>query len=171
MISRAGHLKEEKHISADMSPQEEPNDERLGEQLARSLFSSPASTLFLAQLEQLTLQPNLRSGTHAPMWARRLCGRWLLAQRLRLNITADIIAERVRVGADTLELLELGLATSIGEDDERLDIIALLLADQQRDADLIMAVLRVAIGVAALPPPLLERVVGDVRPSLPDDGE
>jgi hypothetical protein len=173
MLSRAGHMKEDKHISADRSPQEEHNDENSGEhQAAASLFSSPASTLFLTQLEQLTSQPNLRFDTPAPMWARRLCGRWLLAQRLQLRITADVIAEQVRVDADTLQLLELGLATDIGVDDDRLDNLALLLADLQRDADLVMAVLRVAIGAAALPPPLLERVVGDVRPPPPhDDGE
>src|SRR5262249_31753736 len=101
MLSRAARLKEGKHGTADMSPQEESHDESDGNQrpAATRLFSSPASTLFFIQLEQLTSQPGLQPDAPAPIWARRLCGRWLLAQRLRLGVTTEVIVEQVRVGA------------------------------------------------------------------------
>jgi hypothetical protein len=70
-------------------------------------------------------------------------------------------------------LLELGLANDIGADDDRLNELAQLLADPQRDVDLVMAAPRVAIGARPISPSLLERVIGDIRPPRPplDDGE
>lgn len=71
-------------------------------------------------------------------------------------------------------MLELGLANDVGANDDRLSGLAQLLADPQRDAALVMAALRVAIGAAAISPSLLERVAGDVRPPAPpvdDSGE
>ena len=167
-------MKEGTYVRADTSPKEKHNDETTRDhQLAAvPLFSSPASTLFLAQLESLTAPSGPQPGSPAPMWARRLCGRWLLAQRLRLGITTEVIEERGRVGAATQQLLELGLANDIGADDDRLNELAQLLADPQRDVDLVMAALRVAIGATSMSPSLLERVVGDIRPPMPplDDG-
>jgi len=174
MLSRAGGLKEDEHAIVDKCPQEERDDTDLGKRrpAGTPLFSSPASALFLHQLELLTSRPSPQHTAIAPMWARRLCGRWLLMQRLRRGITAEVIADQARVDADTLHLLELGLVYDVGADDERLERLACLLATRQSDADLIGAVLRVAIGAATITPALLERVSGEVRPPEPvDDGQ
>ena len=171
MIVRAGGLKEGEHATVNERPQEEHDDEHHGKRRppATTLFSSPASALFLSQLVEAAARPNPRQAAPALMWARRLCGRWLLAQRLRWGIAIEAVAEQVRVDAETVSLLELGLATDIGADEERLERLAVLLADPRHDADLVMAVLRVASGVAALSPELLERVAGEVRPPEPVD--
>lgn len=174
MIARAGGLKEGEHATVDRRPQEEHDDKHYGKRRppATTLFSSPASALFLPQLAELASQPAPLHAVLAPMWARRLCGRWLLAQRLRRGIAIEAIEEQVRVGAETLHLLELGLATNVGADEQRLEQLEDLLADPQHDADLVRAVLPVASGVAAITPALLERVAGEVRPPelVDDDG-
>jgi hypothetical protein len=60
------------------------------------------------------------------------------------------------------------LAYDIGADDERLDALALLVANTaQLDADMVRHVVHVAAGVAQLSPALLEQVAAEVRPLHP----
>lgn len=152
--------------SVDKCSQEEQNDKSQGnKQSAKStLFSLYASALSHASVNQLSLS----SSHQSPPWIRRLCGRWLLAQRLRCGISANFVAEHARVDATTLEFIELGLAYDIGADDERLDALALLVANTaQLDADMVRHVVHVAAGVAQLSPALLEQVAAEVRPLHP----
>ena len=133
---------------------------------ATPLFTSLASALAHDQLRQMTCQPG-QHGDTVTFQVRRLCGRWLTVQRLRCGITADMMADRVGVGADTLQLLELGLANDLGANDDRWAQLALLLADPQHDADFVMAALRAALDAEPLSPTMLERVVDDMRPEAP----
>jgi len=165
---KAALVQEGIQCSVDVKPQEECHEQMGGERWSAesSLFSSPASTLFRDQLQQMMSQPESRHDVLVPIWARRMCGRWLLTQRLRRRITTQMIADRVGVGAEALQALELGLMNDAGADDW-LERMALLLADTQRDPDLLMAVLHVVLGKAALSPTVFECVVADARPLEP----
>jgi hypothetical protein len=99
-----------------------------------------------------------------PWQARKLYGRWLAVRRLRLMVPAEVIADRAGVDAQTLYLLELGLAGDDLVDDERWSDVAMLLADGERDADFVMAALRGALGQAGpCAEVALDRVWRDLR--------
>ena len=136
---------------------------------ATVLFSSLASAL-AHEGGQPSLYPCSPRSATAPWQTRKLCGRWLAVRRLQGGITAAMVTDQTGVDAVTLQLLELGLLSDQAFDDERWGTLALLLADQTHDADLVLAVVRVAAGVALLPPAQLDQVAAEVRlPHLPDD--
>ena len=122
---------------------DEPNPQAPNGHSAR-LFSSLASALLRDKLQQLN--PTLSQHTKLPLAIRRRCGRWLVLQRCRRGVDAGTIAERAGIDADLLEHLEQGLGDCRTLDEERQAQLALLLADANHDADLVLMVIRVAFG-------------------------
>jgi len=130
---------------------------------ATTLFASLASTLAGDSAQPLPHQ----CGPHRDMamWqTRRLCGRWLAARRLHAGITDARVADRTGVDAKTLRLLEIGLADTLAREDEQWARLAVMLADADHDADLVMTVVQGALGNCdRFTENALERVADDLR--------
>jgi hypothetical protein len=85
-------------------------------------------------------------------------------RRLQAGIADAGIADWTGVDAQTLRLLEIGLADNLARDDERWGRLALMLADANHDADLVMAVVQGALGNSdGLTESTLKRVVDDLH--------
>jgi len=126
---------------------------------ATTLFASLASTLAEPSPHQCSLY-----GSTATWQTRKLCGRWLAVRRLQAGITDARVAERAGVDAKTLRLLEIGLSDTLARDDEQWARLALMLADADHDADLVMTVVQGALGNCdGFTENTLERVADDLR--------
>lgn len=163
-------ISEDRYVTEDVyTPQAVNRQEDIHEPIGRGRatsatapFPSLASALLHEQLRQMRSLAG-QPGATLPQRQRRQCGRWLIVQRLRRGITAAMLADRVGVDADLLQLLELGLADRLTFDDERQARLAPQLADADRDADLVMAIMRGAIGDADVCAAVLDRVADDLR--------
>jgi transcriptional regulator with XRE-family HTH domain len=133
-----------------------------GKTAATTLFASLASTLASAPAQQPSRQCGLHGST---TWlTRKLCGRWLAARRLHAGITDARVADRTGVDAQSLQLLELGLAHDLAHDSEHWERLAVLLADADHDADLVLAVVQGALGADGwFTERTLEQIVGDLH--------
>lgn len=130
---------------------------------ATALFASLASTLAGDSAQPSPHQCGPHSDT-ATWQTRKLCGRWLATRRLHAGITDARIANRTGVDAKTLRLLELGLSDTLAHDDEQWARLALMLADAEQDADLVMAVVQGALGNCdGFTETALKRVTDDLR--------
>jgi len=130
---------------------------------ATTLFASLASTLACDPAQPSPHQCGLHGRT-ATWQTRKLCGRWLAVRRLQAGITDARIAARTGVDAQTLRLLEIGLADNLARDDEQWARLAVMLADANHDADLVMAVVQGALGNGdGFTESTLKRVADDLR--------
>jgi hypothetical protein len=129
---------------------------------ATTLFASLASTLACDPAQPSPHQCGLHGST--AMWlTRKLCGRWLAVRRLQAGITDARVADQTGVDAQSLRLLELGLTNDLAYDDEQWERLAVMLANANQDADLVLAVVQGALGADRwFTERTLERVVDDL---------
>jgi hypothetical protein len=123
-----------------------------------------ASILVRDQQRAMTGDQSEPHNPTVPRAARRLCGRWLIVQCLRLGFTLDELAAQARIDAEMLKLITLGLADMCPLDDDCWSLLASQLADECADADIVRAVLGVALGDPGISVEVvLKRVEEDLR--------
>jgi DNA-directed RNA polymerase specialized sigma24 family protein len=110
---------------------------------------------------------------------RRLCGRWLAVQRLRLGMSSEVVAERAAMHEPTLLLLESGLATETQVPDSTREQLSSSLAGTEHDQGWVLDVVSIALGRSnAREAHVLQQIAADlhsprVDPTAPaqlDDG-
>ena len=94
----------------------------------------------------------LGDGDTTARWERRRCGRWLALNRLQLGLSCEAIAAQAGVSPSELMQIELGLDVPEPSDD-RWGLLAACLATPVTNADLVMAIISIA---------LIERVCCDL---------
>jgi len=94
--------------------------------------------------------------------SRRLCGRWLAMQRLRLGVVSQVI-ERAGMDAPTLHLIESGLADVLQVPESIVEQFSALLADAEHDQGWVRYLLLIAVGRSqGHEEQILQRVVADL---------
>jgi hypothetical protein len=142
-----------------------PTTEQFGmiEHAQTALFGS----IFHKLLDQV--DPHRQSTTITTRRARRLCGRWLALHRLHLGLTNAMIAECTGVDAQTLLLLESGLADKTYISDEAWNRLCLARAGKQHNVDWVTQVVSIALGRSSVNTErILERVAADLCPTIDD---
>jgi hypothetical protein len=148
-----------------------PQTEDTGEQ---SFHLDPTTSLWLgrvptaafdALLEQA--DPQAAAPISAEMRAnRRLCGRWLAVQRLRLGLSSAVVAERAGMDAPTLRLVETGLADKTQLSAAMCECLSRVLAGAMHDAAWVRDLLAVAVGRATeREAPVLQRILAELPAS------
>jgi hypothetical protein len=146
-----------------------PQPEAAGDQ---SLSLDPTMALWLRQAPTAAFDALLDRAdpqADAPISAearanRRLCGRWLAVQRLRLGISSGVVAERAGVDESTLHLLESGLADETQVPDSSREQISYLLTGAEHDQGWVLDVLSIALGCAHVrEAQVLQQVAADLQ--------
>ena len=100
---------------------------------------------------------------------RRTFARWLWLLRMRRNIPPIQLAEHTGIDSTTLELLELGEAVTLGgientdeSDWHKMHRLGRVIGDDMFEADVVVAVVRVVLGLSTtVPLALMQRVARD----------
>lgn len=118
-------------------PSEEP--------IVASLFPSPAFGPLIERWLDLTARQD-SAFRPAMRQARRLCGRWIGYRCAQLALSREHLAATVGLNADTLDLLELGLAGDDLVDECCRERLIIALAGKELNADWVAAVVEVTLG-------------------------
>jgi transcriptional regulator with XRE-family HTH domain len=129
-----------------------------------AIFPSGA---FAAALDRLIedLAPATPPAQREAHRARRRCGQWLAVRRLALGLTADQIADRAGVDAETLARVELGVAEEREAGALAWDRLYVLLGARLNDEDWVAAVAEVALGRRPPSNEIMGRVAEQLRPA------
>jgi DNA-directed RNA polymerase specialized sigma24 family protein len=105
----------------------------------------PPTAAFSRLLDQADPQAAMPIGTETRA-NRRLCGRWIAVQRLRRGLTVEMIARRIGVEQNILQLLECGLATEDELPEATVEQLARLLVGGTDDIGWLLSVLAISLG-------------------------
>lgn len=127
--------------------QEVPHAESAGPHRDRQrLFSLAAFTTVITRWMALN-DPTGSALSPAMRQARRLCGRWVALRRLLVGLRSETVACEAGVSAETLLLLETGLADAgMAREDAWIRLFHLLAA-HHNDVDWVAVVVETAIGL------------------------
>ncbi len=96
---------------------------------------------------------------------RRLCGRWLAVQRLRLGLSSAVVAERAGMDEPTLRLVESGLADETQLPAAMRERLSRVLAGAAYAAGWVRDLLAVAVGHACeCEASVLQRILSELHP-------
>lgn len=130
----------------------------------RPAFNVLASILVRDRQRALTVDPTASATPGVPRGTRRLCGRWLIVQCLRLGRAIEDCAAQAGVDAATITELTLGLADDFNALDDRWSTLAAQLANTLYDTDFVQAVIRLAGGDESVSEQVAAQVARDLEP-------
>lgn len=129
----------------------------------QSAFNALASILVRDRQRALTADTSASPVPTVPRSTRRLCGRWLIVQSLRLGHTIDDCAAQAGIGAESITELTLGIADDFDPLDDRWSALATQLADTYYHADLVRAIIRLAGGDSSVPEQVVCQIAHDLN--------
>jgi transcriptional regulator with XRE-family HTH domain len=121
---------------------------------------------------QRTVGNTVYGATAVSSAIRRRLGRWLWLLRMRQHCSPLQLAEHTGIDAQTLEQLELGQATTLNgtadvddTDWDRMQRLGHMLANDLFEVDLVVVVVRAALGLSTtIPNLLLDRIARELPP-------